>query len=237
MTDHTVHAFDVELKAISEQLDSLGRAVEQQLGDAMQALQAGDAVLATRVIEGDAALDMVTEQIEADAISLIARRQPLAVDLRHIMAAMRTAWNLERAGDLARNIAKRAIAMMPAKPSAELGPRLAELATSVMQQLSQTREAVLSRDAELARSVWERDAAIDALHTALFRDIVSTMAVAQAHTLELTHLLFVAKNLERIGDHATNIAENVVYLVHGAAPEEQRPKLDDSSTLSTLIRD
>jgi phosphate transport system protein len=231
VSEHIVQAFDTELEAITRQISELGQLAERQLADAIWALRHASTELAETVRSQDQRLDQLAAHIEEDAIALIARRQPLAVDLRHVMAAIRIASNLERAGDLASNIAKRALAVAPNRlPEAFAEPlqRMAELAQL---QLHDAREAFVARDAERARGVWEHDTTIDALHTVLFKDIVQAMTDDQAPTLDLAHLLFVIKNIERVGDHATNIAENVVYLVSGHAPSEPRPKQDDSSTL------
>ena len=233
MTDHIVQAFDSELDAITQQIDALGLLVERQLTDAMWALKHASTELGRTVKAQDEALDRLADKIETDAISLIARRQPLAVDLRQMMAAIRIAANLERAGDLASNIAKRAIAVAPNRLPEQFAEPLERMTELALIQLRDARLAFVSHDAERAHGVWEHDAAIDTLHTILFKDIVQAMSEKEDSTLDLAHLLFVIKNIERIGDHATNIAENVVYLVRGALPEEERPKQDDSSLLSS----
>lgn len=218
MTEHIVQAFDTELEAITQQINELGQLAEQQLADAVWALRHASTELAESVRSQDQRLDQLAARIEDDAISLIARRQPLAVDLRHVMAGIRIAANLERAGDLANNIAKRALALAPNRlPEAFVEPlqRMAELAQL---QLHDARQAFVAHDAKRAQEVWEHDTTIDALHTILFKDVVQAMADDQAPALDLAHLLFVIKNIERVSDHATNIAENVVYLVSGAAP-------------------
>lgn len=234
MSGHTVQAFDQELRAITGLVDSLGQQVEQQFSAALQALEQGDSALADRVRHGDGQLDRQAEQIENDAINLIAKRQPLAVDLRHVMAALRIASNLERAGDLASNIAKRAAAVIPSRPPPALAAGLAQMAALALQQLRDARGAFADQDDQRARRVLAQDAAIDQLHTSLFRDIVQIMSEGGSGTLDLAHLLFIAKNIERVGDHATNIAENVVYMVSGSAALTDRPKQDDSSTLASL---
>lgn len=234
MTTHIVQAFDLELRAITEQVGDLGRRVGEQVANAVRALDLSDALLADEVRAGDEALDRDAERIENDAINLIARRQPLAVDLRHVMAALRIAANLERAGDLASNIAKRAIAVMPSKLPQGMLVALHRMVDLALSQLRDSLEAFAVQDAALAQQVLARDAALDELHTALFRDIVLQMSDQGAKMLDMVHLLFVAKNIERVGDHATNIAENVVYLVSGAGNVPERAKNDESSLLATL---
>ncbi|HMN33942.1 MAG TPA: phosphate signaling complex protein PhoU [Chiayiivirga sp.] len=231
MSEHIVQAFDAELNAITEQISELGALAEKQFADSIQALCHADTTLAEAVRARDPQLDELAARIEGDAIGLTARRQPLAVDLRHVMAAIRIASNLERVGDLAGNIAKRALAVAPdllPKVFSDPVQRMGELAQL---QLHGAMEAYLARDAERARWVWEHDARIDVLHTMLFRDIVGAMVEDAAPMFDLAHLLFVIKNIERVGDHATNIAENVEYLVRGQQPTQPRPKKDDSSTL------
>lgn len=237
MTDHTVQAFDTELVAISDGIEQLAQLVERQLTDAMWALKHASAEQGQTVKAQDEALDRLAQKIEDDAISLIARRQPLAIDLRQVMASIRIAANLERAGDLASNIAKRAIALAPKKLPEQFAEPLERMAELALIQLRDARQAFTAHDVERAQGVWEHDATIDTLHTILFKDIVQAMSEKEESTLDLAHLLFVIKNIERIGDHATNIAENVVYLVRGALPEEERPKQDDSSLLSSTSSD
>lgn len=234
MTDHIVQAFDTELGAITQQISELGQLAERQLTDAVWALRHAGMDLAESVKAQDQQLDRLAARIEEEAISLIARRQPIAVDLRHVMAAIRIAANLERAGDLASNIAKRALALGSNRSPEAFAEPLQRMADLALLQLHEAREAFVARDATRAQRVWEHDATIDALHTILFQDIVQEMADGQTPSLDLAHLLFVIKNIERIGDHATNIAENVMYLVSGAAPEHERPKQDESSSLGHL---
>lgn len=234
MTDHIVQAFDTELEAITQQITELGQLAERQLADAMWALRHANKELAGNVKALDPQLDRLAARIEEEAISLIARRQPLAVDLRHVMAAIRIAANLERAGDLASNIAKRVVAMAPHKLPEAFAEPMQRMVDLALLQLHDAGEAFATRDAQQAQGVWEHDATIDALHTMLFQDIVEAMADDQVPALDLAHLLFVIKNIERIGDHATNIAENVVYLVSGSTPTQDRPKQDESSSLTHL---
>ncbi len=234
MTDHIVQAFDTELEAITQQITELGQLAERQLADAMWALRHANKELAGNVKALDPQLDRLAARIEEEAISLIARRQPLAVDLRHVMAAIRIAANLERAGDLASNIAKRVVAMAPHKLPEAFAEPMQRMVDLALLQLHDAGEAFATRDAQQAQGVWEHDATIDALHTMLFQDIVEAMADDQVPALDLAHLLFVIKNIERIGDHATNIAENVVYLVSGSTPTQDRPKQVESSSLTHL---
>lgn len=231
-TTHTVHAFDNELAKLTERLAAMGVEAEAMFTEAVHALVHADSARAQGVRARDGELDRQAEALETEAINLIARRQPLAVDLRLIMAVIRIASNLERVGDLASNIAKRASAMTPGRQAEAFSARLEELGALAVRQLRAAREAFATRDATGAQLVRDRDTAIDELHTAVFRDIVTALSRTGDETMELAHLLFCAKNIERVGDHATNIAENVLYVVSGVVPEE-RLKHDDSSTSSS----
>jgi phosphate transport system protein len=176
-------------------------------------------------------MDKLEKDIEERAITMIARRQPMAHDLRAIIVAIRISSDLERIGDLAKNIAKRTLAVdepLPRSVNAGMN-RMAELA---LEQLTDVLDAYARLDVEKAQDVWTKDSRIDALYNSVFRELLTYM-MEDARTISMcTHLLFGAKNIERIGDHATNIAENIFYLVTGGAPEGQRPKEDQTSTTS-----
>ena len=165
---------------------------------------------------------------------MIARRQPMAVDLRHIMTVLKIAGDLERTGDLAKNIAKRALAISGENHPKPLMTGLKHMVELALSQLKDVLDAYAERDAEKAVAVWRRDERIDAMYNSLFRELLTYMMEDPRNIGLCTHLLFAAKNIERIGDHATNIAEDVHYLVHGVALADDRPKGDD--TASTLIR-
>ncbi|MFK3845499.1 phosphate signaling complex protein PhoU [Stenotrophomonas sp. NPDC078853] len=229
MTDHIVQSFDVELRALTAHILELGILAEQQLTDAVWSLRRGNDQMAREVAIREERLDALAARIESDAVSVIARRQPLAIDLRHVMAAIRISSNLERVGDLAFNIAKRSMAMSPDPTPVELAEPMQRMAELTLLQLKSARESFATMDIESAYRVWEEDAVIDAMHTLLFKDIVQSMADNRAPALDLAHLLFVVKNIERVGDHATNIAEDIVYMVSGALPTSKRPKMDGSA--------
>src|SRR5262245_16105420 len=165
---------------------------------------------------------------------MIARRQPMAIDLRHIMTVLKIAGDLERTGDLAKNIAKRALAVSGENHPKPLMTGLKHMVELALSQLKDVLDAYAERDSDKAMAVWRRDERIDAMYNSLFRELLTYMMEDPRHIGVCTHLLFAAKNIERIGDHTTNIAENIHYLVHGAAPGDDRPKSDD--TASTLIR-
>ncbi len=229
MSNHIVTAFDDELSDLRKLIAQMGGLAEDQFGKSIDALSRSDKALAERVIAADDKIDAVEKDLEERAIKLIARRQPMATDLRAVIVAIRISSDLERVGDLAKNIAKRTLALdEPLPRSVNAGmKRMAELA---MEQLSDVLDAYTRLDVDKAQDVWEKDSRIDALYNSLFRELLTYM-MEDARTISMcTHLLFGAKNIERIGDHTTNIAENVIYLVTGDAPVGDRPKQDDTST-------
>ena len=231
MSTHIVTAFDDELSELRKLIAQMGGLAEDQFGKSIDALSRSDKALAERVIASDDKIDSVEKDLEERAITLIARRQPMATDLRAIIVAIRISSDLERIGDLAKNIAKRTLALdEPLPRSVNAGmTRMADLA---MEQLSDVLDAYTRLDVEKAQDVWENDSRVDALYNSLFRELLTYM-MEDARTISMcTHLLFGAKNIERIGDHTTNIAENVIYLVTGDAPLGDRPKQDETSTTS-----
>ena len=224
MTDHTVKAYDEELQLIGRKIAEMGGIAEQMLVDSMDALARFDGDLARRTVAADARLDLLQREIEEKAILTIARRQPMAVDLRQLMSAIHIANDLERVGDMGKNIAKRSlkIADDPRAPRAIVGlKRMSEL---VSHQLKDVLDAYARLDADRADIVWKRDAEVDALEDVVFRDLLTFMMEDPRNISFCTHLLFCSKNIERIGDHATNIAETVHYLVTGQSLPVERPK-------------
>jgi phosphate transport system protein len=233
MPEHIVSAYDHELEALGRKIAEMGGLAEHMLSDAMDALSSLNVELAHRVIATDPRLDILQREIEESAILTIARRQPMAVDLREIVAAIRVSGDLERVGDLAKNIAKRTmnIATEPRVARASLGLRhMNELAAT---QLKDVLDAYAQRDAERAQAVWARDGELDALDDSVFRDLLTYMMEDPRNISFCTHLLFCSKNIERVGDHATNIAETVVYLVSGASLPIERPKGRKPATIET----
>ena len=224
MSAHIVTAYDTELEALGRKIAEMGGIAEKMLSDALDALTALDVDLARAVVASDPRLDLLQRDIEATSILTIARRQPMAVDLREIVAAIRVSGDLERVGDLAKNIAKRAvkIATEPRVPRAVIGLKhMNELAAN---QLKDVLDAYAARDVERAQAVWTRDAELDALEDSIFRDLLTFMMEDPRNISFCTHLLFCSKNIERIGDHATNVAETIVYLVTGEQLPVDRPK-------------
>ena len=224
MPEHIVTAYDTELEALGRKIAEMGGIAEKMLSDSMDALVALDLDLARAVVAADPRLDLLQREIEESSIGTIARRQPMAVDLREIIAAVRISGDLERVGDLAKNIAKRAvkIANEPRVPRAVIGLKhMNELAAT---QLKDVLDAYAQRDIERAQAVWVRDGELDALEDSVFRDLLTFMMEDPRNISFCTHLLFCSKNIERVGDHATNIAETVFYLVTGGTLPLDRPK-------------
>jgi phosphate transport system protein len=232
MPDHTVHAYDDELTELARKLAEMGGLAEQQVVASVAALSARDTTQAQQVIAADQRLDRLQRDVEEGAVSMIARRQPMALDLRDIVGAIHIANDLERIGDLAKNTAKRVFAIEGNLAVPPVLAGLEHIAELSLGQLKDVLDAYAARDAAVARGVWERDHELDALHTSLFRELLTYMMEDPRNITYCTHLLFCAKNLERIGDHATNIAETVIYLISGAWVNEERPKKDTSPMTS-----
>ena len=224
MSEHTVKAYDAELDLIGSKIAEMGGIAEKMLIEAMDALSKLDVELARRVLNSDTRLDALQREVEELVVRTIVRRQPMAVDLRNLMASIHIAGDLERTGDLAKNIAKRAIKVAddPRVMRAVVG--LKHMAEIAAMQLKEVLDAYAQRDVERAKAVWSRDAELDALEDSIFRDLLTFMMEDPRNISFCTHLLFCAKNLERVGDHATNIAENVHFMVTGAALPVNRPK-------------
>lgn len=224
MSDHTVSAFDRELDLLGRKIAEMGGIGEKMLADGIDSLIRLDADLARATIAMDKRVDMLQREIEEESVSIIARRQPVGVDLREIVAAMRISGDLERVADLAKNIAKRAVALSAEQrlPRAMIGLRhMGELAAM---QLKDVLDAYSQRDVERADSVWLRDQEIDALEDSVFRDLLTFMMEDPRNISICTQLLFCSKNVERVGDHATNIAETVHYILTGEMLPVDRPK-------------
>jgi phosphate transport system protein len=224
MSDHIVKAYDKELDLLNRKIAEMGGICEKMLSDAMDALVSFDADLARSTVAVDPRLDLLQRQVEEHAILTIARRQPMAVDLREIVAAVRISSDLERVGDLAKNIAKRAliVAAEARLPRAIIGLKSMNEAAALA--LKDVLDAYAHRDVERARAVWTRDTELDALEDSVFRDLLTFMMEDPRNISFCTHLLFCSKNIERIGDHSTNIAETIVYLVTGESLPVDRPK-------------
>ncbi len=225
---HTVTSFDADLKVLAGMVTDMGARAGRALDDAARSLLQRNAQLAQRVIASDRGIDLLQHDIEERAVATLAKRQPMAVDLREIVSAMRIANDLERIGDLAKNVAKRVIAIGEQPSPVNLATGLATLAERVGEQLSAVLEAYARRDDTAALDVWNADGAIDALFTSVFRELLTYMMEDPRSIGFCTHLLFCTKNLERVGDHATNIAETAHYVITGEILAIERPKADDS---------
>ncbi|HEY5206128.1 MAG TPA: phosphate signaling complex protein PhoU [Roseiarcus sp.] len=224
--EHTVRAYDAELDTITAELARMGGLAEAEVADAIRAIAKLNMALAQAVIERDTALDALEVDIEQKAIRLIALRQPVAEDLRRIVAAIKISTDLERCGDLAKNIAKRCLAIADAKPAKPLTSSIERMGELVVLRLKEVLDALASRDVERADAVWRLDHEIDEHYDAIFRELLTYMMGDPRTIASCAHLLFVAKNLERIGDHATNIAEVLHYEITGVVLTDQRPKSD-----------
>ena len=229
MNEHTVTAFDQDLRELTAKIAEMGGLAERLVDEALTALMRNDTNLAQRIIVDDKRIDDLQRTIEDKAVLLIARRQPVAQDLRQIVGIMRTSSDLERVGDLAKNIAKRVIAMNRPFESKRFVHGVEHMAELAMAQLKTVLDAFTSLDPEAAVNVREGDDEIDSLYTSLFRELLTYMMEDPRNITPCTHLLFCAKNIERIGDHATNIAETVYYSATGEQLMEERQKDDQSS--------
>jgi phosphate transport system protein len=220
---HTVRSYDKDLDSLERRIAEMGGLAEKMVIDAMDALAGAETALAHQVVATDPRLDALQREIEDHAVKTIARRQPVAVDLRELIGAIRVAGDLERVGDLAKNIAKRSLKISGEArvPRAIIGLKhMNEVATELLKDVL---DAYAQRDDERARGVWERDVDLDALEDSVFRDLLTHMMEDPRNISFCAHLLFCSKNIERMGDHATNIAETVVYMVSGRSLPSERP--------------
>jgi phosphate transport system protein len=207
---------------------------EKQIADAIDGLARRDTDRAQRTVSGDLAIDALQHEIEEKAVLTIARRQPMAVDLREIVGALRVANDLERIGDLAKNIGKRVLALDSEFHPPKLIRGVEHMGALVLAQLKEVLDAYAGHDLKKAMAVWNGDEAIDALCTSLFRELLTYMMEDPRNITFCIHLMFCAKNIERMGDHATNIAETVYFMIEGHAITDQRPKGDTTTTFATL---
>ena len=228
MPTHTVKSFDEELKRLMNLISQMGGLVETQVQDCILSLAKRDSTIAERVIQGDLKIDGLEYDVNDLTVRMLALRQPLAEDLRRVVGALKISADLERIGDYAANISKRSVALNqlpPARPAAGI-PRMGKM---VQQILKEVLDAYVEQDAEKALLVWRRDEEVDEMYTSLFRELLTYMMEDPRNITPCTHLLFMAKNIERIGDHATNIAETLYYQVTGRPLTAERPKGDTSA--------
>jgi phosphate transport system protein len=224
--NHIVSSFDDDLNELSDKLAEMGGLCEKLVGESVDALIRRDIPLARRVIDWDRQIDRLQHEIEERGILTIAKRAPVAIDLRQVVAALRIANDLERIGDLAKNIAKRVVALDGGFQPPKLAGGVAHIADLTLAQLKEVLDAYTRRDDKRALEVWSQDGEIDALYNSLFRELLTYMMEDPRNIGFCAHLLFCAKNIERIGDHATNVAETVYYVVHGTPLTEDRPKAE-----------
>jgi phosphate transport system protein len=230
---HIVKSYAQELQRLRDLMSEMGGIVENQLALAMQAIAEQNPELATKAVEQDPAVDALERQAEQLVIQMLALRQPMASDLRQIVAVLKITAALERIGDYAKNVAKRSIVLGQfALPFSLTG--LVSMARLVQENLRRVIDAVGENDPEKAVEVWQSDQAIDDLYNSIFRELITYMMEDPRSITPCTHLLFIAKNLERIGDHATNIAETVHYAATGAVLAEDRPKGGDGAVYAVV---
>jgi phosphate transport system protein len=231
MQEHTVKAFDSELQLLDKKVAQMGGLAERLLAQGFDSLARRDPQLAESAVASDRAIDSLERELQESAIVLIAKRQPMATDLRHIMTVLKIAGDLERIGDLAKNIAKRALAVSGENHPKSLMTGLKHMTDLALGQLKDVLDSYVERNADKAMAVWRNDEKVDAMYNSLFRELLTYMMEDPRNIGVCTHLLFGAKNIERIGDHTTNIAENVYYLVNGRTITDDRPKSDDTATI------
>lgn len=231
---HIYSAFDDELKFLMRRISEMGGIAEQMVAESVRALVNSDAALAQKVISDDVLMDAMEKEIGEKAVVTIAKRQPVAADLREIIGALRIAADLERVGDLGKSNSKRVVAIQSTGVPRKLARGLEHLSDLALAQLKEVLDVYTTRSAEKAKSIRDRDEEIDAIYTSLFRELLTYMMEDPRNITSCTHLLFCAKNIERIGDHATNIAETIYYMATGAAPEGERPKEDLTSSVGAV---
>lgn len=228
VSEHIVKAYDQELDQLNNTIARMGGLAELQLANAIEAVVKRDAELGATTVEADVRIDELEQEVQNQVVRLLALRQPMARDLRNIMAALKASADLERIADYATNVAKRVqpLTMSPVVPPLLSIPRMGALAQSLIKDVL---DAYAERNLEKAMQVWRRDEELDEMYAAFFRELLTYMMEDPRNITPCTHLLFIAKNIERIGDHATNIAETVHFLVEGGLFREHRPKGDTTS--------
>ena len=221
---HIARAFDRDLEAVQAMIMRMGGLVEAALADAAKALETQDEALAEQVRRGDAAIDELEELVNAECARLIALRAPIATDLRTVLTVMKIASSLERCGDYAKNLAKRSLVLGTMAPIPGAAGSIRRMAQAVEAMLKDAIDSYIQRDEKLAADVRSRDIEVDQMYNALFREFLTYMLEDPRNITACMHLHFIAKNIERMGDLATSIAEQVIYLVTGELPDESRPK-------------
>jgi phosphate transport system protein len=233
VTDHTAKAFDIDLQELTRLVAEMGGLAEKQVADAVDALARRDTDRAQRTVAADPDIDALQHEIEDKAVLTIARRQPMAVDLREIVGALRVSNDLERIGDLAKNIGKRVLALDSEFHPPKLIRGVEHMGSMVLAQLKEVLDSYARHDLKKALAVWNGDEEVDAICTSLFRELLTYMMEDPRNITFCIHLMFCAKNIERMGDHATNIAETVYYIIEGHTIADERPK-GDTTAFATL---
>jgi phosphate transport system protein len=234
--DHTSKAFDTDLQDITRKVAEMGGLTERQIADSVQALVDRDVELGERVISVDPTIDALQREIEDKVILTIARRQPMAVDLRECVSALRVCNDLERIGDHAKHIGKRVVALDGDFYPQKLIRGVEHMSALVLAQLKQVLDAYASRDLQSALAVWNGDEEVDAMCVSLFRELLTYMMEDPRNITFCMHLMFCAKDIERMGDHATNIAETVYFMIEGRTITDQRPKGDTTSFPAGVLK-
>lgn len=236
MSNHITKAFDADLQELNRMVAEMGGLAEKEIAESVHALTRRDTTVALKVIASDEQVDNLQREIEEKAVLTIARRQPMAIDLREVVGALRVANEIERIGDLAKNISKRVLDLNGEYPSLKLIRGVEHMGTLVLTQLKRVLDAYATRNIDDAMEVWKRDEEIDAMCVSLFRELLTYMMEDPRNITFCIHLLFSAKNIERMGDHATNIAETVHYMLKGEPLTLERPKADTTSFTPAAIQ-
>ncbi len=229
MSQHITSAYDRDLESVEVLITRMGGLVEQAILNSASALEAQDEEAAQEVRRADRAIDALEDQLNEEAARIIALRAPMGVDLRVILGVIKISGNLERIGDYAKNMAKRTTVLAGMPPVEGGTAALRRMAREVGRQLKDALDAYVRRDVDLAREVLQRDEDIDQMYNAVFREFLTFMLEDPRNITPCMHLHFIAKNTERMGDHVTAIAEQVIYMVTGTHPDEDRPKSDSTS--------
>ena len=229
-SEHIVKSYDEELNHLNENILKMGGLAEALLASAIESISQRDPELAAVTVREDRKIDEIEAEIDQQVIRLLALRQPMARDLRNIVGALKMAPDIERVGDYAANVAKRAIPLCDFPPAKSIStvPRMGKI---VQHMIKDVLDAFTEGNAEKAKEVWARDEEVDDLYDGMFRELLTYMMEDPRNITPCTHLMFIAKNIERIGDHITNVAETVYYMVEGERLEELRPKGGDSASL------
>ncbi len=236
-TTHIASAFDRDLDAIQALIMKMGGLVETAISDSAKALEMRDAELAATVRKNDKLIDALEEEVAAEVARVIAMRSPTAGDLRTVLSVLKISGNLERVGDYAKNMAKRTSVLAEMTAVNGTGASIRRMTNLVNLMMKDALDAYIQRDADLAADVRARDVEVDQMYNALFREFLTHMMEDPRNITACMHLHFIAKNIERMGDHVTSIAEQVVYLVTGEVPDEDRDKADSTSYVSALKED